>query len=183
MGYVRGGRFQDTSGSVKGGRNPRGKGTPTVWWQAALAGTSTGSGSQSGIEAGIGVGVPNALAARRAGSRGAGGDGAWSGSPARGRWRSPSGASAHRPGPAGGHIPVTMRPSRQGVRLGVARTIVIIVRLPGLLERRRDFLVKTDLPPRYTPSWNCTASEGDRPGWRSSEAGNQSIRPRFLASM
>ena len=65
-------------------RDERKKGTPTVSWQTALAGTSTGSGSQSGIEAGIGVGVPNARAAGRAGSRGAGGDGAQSLGPSRG---------------------------------------------------------------------------------------------------
>ena len=63
-------------------------------------------------------------------------------------WRSPPGASARGLGPAGGHIPVTMRPSRQGVCLGVARTEGIIDHSPQTLEGRRDFVVKTDLPPK-----------------------------------
>src|SRR5207248_5761183 len=53
-----------------------------------------------------------------------GGPGGWcpERGPSPGRWRSPTGACARGLGPAGGHLPVTMRPSRQGVCLGVART-------------------------------------------------------------
>src|SRR5262245_30655430 len=147
MGDVPQGRFQDGGSGREKKKGERKKGTPTVSWQTALAGTSTGSGSQSGIEARHQCRSPQ----RTGGTAGRlqGGRGGWCPEhrPVPRAVAVARGCICPQAGARGRSHPCDDASESSGRSSRGGENSSIIDCSPPRLEQPRDFAVKADLPP------------------------------------